>query len=530
MFTDLNNNVISFFNKYNLEDITKKNVKSYFKNINEQNNYGGILHACVHNKFDEKKVLKLVEFLMEFGIDVNMRGKLTGYTFIHLALYGYTDNNKDYSYSTDFILKLIRLAKKYNFNVNMVDNDKDTLIHTAIASEIYTGKIEPIIDELGIDFKIDSKDNNGNDIYQALLKYKEEAKRINNQSWLSKLEDEEEIIKSRVGIITDLKSRDEEPKQQKKQIHVLNSESDIDVLKRRIEEIIRPKGKFFYLNNPEKIPENLKLSDCSKKAKKLVSELTVFYNMLDEDTDIEVSILTLKNSDFGLRNINKIDELKQCEKILKDKYGLTIPTDICNKLIRKIACILSNDIDDLSKESETNNKSIPVKEELDKTIKTEDDSLENIEKSIINSKNLNDLLEIKKEISSSYNKMITDELIKIINENEEKYLIEIDSINDLNNLINIINNWLSKKEEIIENNLDDLSINELKQLKEEKCNYLKQLREQVLNSVTLQIKNIINSTDSLIENNVLDKETINECISKIIDKKPKTKTNRRGRK
>ena len=126
--TDINKRVNEFFKKYQLNEITPENVKKHFKNIKETNNYGGLLHAAVQNKFEENKVVKFIEVLLECGVDANLKGKDTGYSFIHLALYGYTDNEKDYSYTTEFILKLISIAKNYNFDVNIKDNDGDSII------------------------------------------------------------------------------------------------------------------------------------------------------------------------------------------------------------------------------------------------------------------------------------------------------------------------------------------------------------------------------------------------------------------
>ena len=123
METDINIKVNNFFKKNGLNVITKENIKKYFKNINATNRYGGLLHAPVQNKFPEDKTLKFIDTLLQCGVDVNLKGASTGYSFIHLALYGYTKNGEDYSYSTEFIINLITLAKKYHFDVNIKDND-----------------------------------------------------------------------------------------------------------------------------------------------------------------------------------------------------------------------------------------------------------------------------------------------------------------------------------------------------------------------------------------------------------------------
>ena len=107
METEINTKVINFLKEHKLDEITSENIKEYFNNINKTNQYGGLLHAAVQNKFPEDKTLKFIDTLLQSGVDVNLKGESTGYSFIHLALYGYTENEEDYSYSTEFIIKLI---------------------------------------------------------------------------------------------------------------------------------------------------------------------------------------------------------------------------------------------------------------------------------------------------------------------------------------------------------------------------------------------------------------------------------------
>lgn len=188
--TKLNENVDKLFKNIG-NDITIDNIRKYVS-IDSTNDYGNILHALVNSKYPEEKMFSIMRVLLDNGVKVNYKGKITGYSFIHLALYGYTDNNKDYSYSTDFIVKLINLAKEYDFDVNIKDNDGDSLIHTALASEVYTGDIIPLIDALGKDYNIFSLDKSHHNIYEALLSYKKEAR--SNKSWLNHLTKEEKNI------------------------------------------------------------------------------------------------------------------------------------------------------------------------------------------------------------------------------------------------------------------------------------------------------------------------------------------------
>ena len=167
----------------------------------DTNEYGNLLHAAIENKFEEEKVLKFIELILKLGYNVNYKGTFTGYNFIQLALYGYTDqiNNNYYSYSTDFIVKLINIAKQYNLDVNTKDADGDSIIHTAIASEIYQGEIVPILNALGPNFDIECKDNNGNDLLKAFDLYQKEAEIISKDGfWCKRLKKEGQIFKNEI--------------------------------------------------------------------------------------------------------------------------------------------------------------------------------------------------------------------------------------------------------------------------------------------------------------------------------------------
>ena len=198
---NLQEKIESFFKRLSLEEMNTLNISYYLfeiynKNKNSyDNDYGNLLHEVINHKYNKEKVLKFIDALLDGGYDVNYQGKKTGYTFIHLALYGYTSDNEEYSYSTEFIVKLINLAKKYNFNVNLKDNDGDTIIHTALASEVYSGKVIPLLKALGNDFDISAVDGNNNSIQDALDSYIKEAKNT-NETWYNRLiSEKEEIIK-----------------------------------------------------------------------------------------------------------------------------------------------------------------------------------------------------------------------------------------------------------------------------------------------------------------------------------------------
>ncbi len=155
--TKLNDEIDNFFSKYKNQSITK-DIVSKSLNIKAVNEYGSILHAIVNYEYPQKSVLELIEILLDLGVDPNYKAKLTGYTFIHLMFYGYTNSEgEDISYSEDFILKVLKLATSHGFDANSVDNDKDTIVMAAIASEVYTGSIEGILNALNGKYKVDEK-------------------------------------------------------------------------------------------------------------------------------------------------------------------------------------------------------------------------------------------------------------------------------------------------------------------------------------------------------------------------------------
>ena len=235
MQTKLNTEVQNFF-KLPIESITVEEIKKLYSK-GDTNEYGNLLHAAIENKFEEEKVLKFIELILKLGYNVNYKGTFTGYNFIQLALYGYTDqiNNNYYSYSTDFIVKLINIAKQYNLDVNTKDADGDSIIHTAIASEIYQGEIVPILNALGPNFDIECKDNNGNDLLKAFDLYQKEAEIISKDGfWCKRLKKEGQIFKNEIEKIRSKntpkkeiqKTQENKPKEeiQKPQENILKKE------------------------------------------------------------------------------------------------------------------------------------------------------------------------------------------------------------------------------------------------------------------------------------------------------------------
>ena len=186
----LNEKVDAYFKsieKVDVEKITVPMIKKYL-NVRDTNDYGGVAHAIVNYEYDEDKILKTIELLFGMGLDSNYRAKRTGYTFIHLALYGFTNaKGEDESYSTNFMVSLIEMAKKNGFDVNIKDDDDDTIVHTALASEVYMGEVLPIIKVLLPNFNLKNTDSSGRDIQSAYDYYLSLATKEKNTGWKNRL-------------------------------------------------------------------------------------------------------------------------------------------------------------------------------------------------------------------------------------------------------------------------------------------------------------------------------------------------------
>lgn len=411
--TDINIKVNNFFKEHKLDEITSENIKKYFKDINATNEYGGLLHAAVQNKFPEDKTLKFIDTLLQCGIDVNLKGRSTGYSFIHLALYGYTENEEDYSYSTEFIIKLISLAKKYNFDVNIKDNDGDSLIHTALASEIYTGDTAALIDILGDEYDILCKDNNGNNIYEALIAYKKEAEQDKNKIWYDRLSKEEEIIKSYIE-----NKLYEELNNLKTSIETLMPNITIEYLLEYYTEVLNNKKKLAtYLENKDiNIKDKSSIELLANKLDSLLKEIINNYlNVIVENKD-------RKNIDrLGkvLKEFSYEEELQLLKIISESSKEQEVTLNGLNSLKEKIELIANEDIK-IKLLEELNNKEILFIEKIE-SIKEKISLINNI-------KGMN-----------------------IIKENEEE--IEIfDELDYANITIDEINILIIKLDELIEKN------------------------------------------------------------------------------
>lgn len=483
--TDINIKVINFFKKYKLDDITSENIKDYFNDINETNQYGGLLHAAVQNKFPEDKTLKFIDTLLQCGVDVNLKGASTGYSFIHLALYGYTKNGEDYSYSTEFIVKLISLAKKYNFDVNIKDNDGDSIIHTALASEIYTGDTAVLIDALGDEYDLRCKDNNENNIYESLIAYKIEAEQDKNKIWYDRLSKEEKIIKSYI-------------------------EKNNEVAK---EEVQTPE---------ENLVQEETFNYLKTNIEALLPNITIEYLLEDYMT-----VLNYKNmltTYLNKQNLN-IKE-KSSTRLLANKLDLLLKEIINNYLNIIIESQDRKNVERLKKiliEFGYEDELQLLDEIISESAKEQEITLNDINEC----KTLNDLNSLKEKIEMITKEDIKLNLLEELNKKEILFVEQIESIKDKINLINSLKNMSiikdSKEQETdIFDELDypNITINELTNLKAKLSELIEKTKSTFFKIIDSKIDELLNLVSSGTESGLLSDEEIWEFIdSKLNDKK-----------
>lgn len=160
----LNKNNIRVLLSKMTDDINSnlKKIKSTFGSIDytDEDNQS-ILHILVDDKYDETKCFLAIKSLLRVGISPNLEADYN-YNFIQTALYA--------GYSEDFILKIINEALKYGLNINHVDSDKDTIMHTAIYSDDYLGEVEKIYDLLCANgFNSSLIDHDGRNLVEAMI-------------------------------------------------------------------------------------------------------------------------------------------------------------------------------------------------------------------------------------------------------------------------------------------------------------------------------------------------------------------------
>ena len=529
MKTNINEKMSNFFKEHKLDEITKENIKKYFNDINKINEYGGLLHAAVQNKFPEDKVLKFIDILLQCGVDVNLKGKSTGYSFIHLALYGYTENGEDYSYSTEFINKLISLAKKYNFNVNIKDNDGDSIIHTALASEVYTGDTAVLIDALGDKYDLQCEDNNGNNIYEALIGYKQEASQTKNKIWYDRLSQEREKIKSYIEknneTVKENIQTTEETIEDTKEIQTIEEdiedEDQILIVDLEEEKIQKEESKENQLNNIIK-QENIDyetINQLKTRIEAMLLNITIEFLLLNYATilnDKNKLNTYLENNDLSIREKSSII-------LLSNKLDLLLKETINNYIIEnqtienvdrlKAMLIAFNYEDELQLLNEI------IKES------SEEISIDDINEC----KTLRDMNSLKAEIENIQNEDIKKTLLKELNKKEILFIEQIESIKLKINVINSVNGMnIIKEDKKIEifDELDyaNLTVDEINGLESKLIELIekdKNIFWETINNKIVELLNLV--SDGEKSGLLTDEEIWNFINSKLNESKKQDK-------
>ena len=155
-----------------------KNTFGSLKYTDEDNQ--SILHILVDNKYDEDKCFLAIKSLLQIGLSPNLKADYN-YNFIQTALYA--------GYSEAFILNIITESLKYNLNINHVDDDKDTIMHTAIYSDDYLGEVEKIYDLLCANgFNSSLKDQDSRNLLEAMI-FQKQYSREQIESFKKKFEE-----------------------------------------------------------------------------------------------------------------------------------------------------------------------------------------------------------------------------------------------------------------------------------------------------------------------------------------------------
>ena len=158
-----------------------KKIKSAFGSLEYTDDENqSILHILVDDKYDEEKCFLAIKSLLQIGLSPNLESDYN-YNFIQTALYA--------GYSEKFILNIINEALKYNLNINHVDSDKDTIMHTAIYSDDYSGEVESIYDLISSNgFNSSLRDHEGRTLLEAMI-FQKQYSQLQIDSFKKKFEE-----------------------------------------------------------------------------------------------------------------------------------------------------------------------------------------------------------------------------------------------------------------------------------------------------------------------------------------------------
>jgi len=327
-----------------LEDITEESVRSAFK-ITEKNTNLDLYasHLLLTKKRDNEDIIyKMLEIFFANGLNPNLKG-FAEYNFLHIALYG-GDNEKGETlpYPLSLFEKIIPLAKKYGLNVNCKDEDGDTLIHTAIYSEGYFDKIEPLIRLLGPNFNITAKNKKGETIIDALNESIKEAKSTKNDAWYKQLKEEKDLL------ISIMKASSNPmfhiPEYTKEPISVSNY-LDPECYKKDILEKINALMPTFEAKEKEKLTMELTSKKC-----KAFKESVTNSGLTDEEKEEFLSKIKHHEAEIQealkseieriIQSLSIDSQLEECEKIDVSIDHSYLPQEMIEPLKSEIAVLM----------------------------------------------------------------------------------------------------------------------------------------------------------------------------------------------
>ena len=357
MFEEIKEQLKALF-ELPIKEITYEEInyrlRSY-KGIKYCDDYGNLLHAVVRNKYDEEKTFKFIEELLSHGYDVNYKNKSHNHNFIQWAFYGYTENDEQYSHSTEFIVKLINIAKKYGLDVNAKDSYGSNIIHMALNRSTYEGQVFPLLDALGEDFDFECKDGYGRSLLEIIDENKKYAREDNDEVWFNRCVEEEKEFKKRIlgkGNASDDKTKNSS-------LTTSKVETDINTFE-------TTKNLDNYADTDETvkdvISEEKEISDNDECERKQLEEINKTKNpslpISKEETEIN-TLETAKNLD------NYIDTDETVKDVISEKKEISGDDKCERKQVEKVNKTIKSSTDSKKEPIETQQLIIKEKPNID---------------------------------------------------------------------------------------------------------------------------------------------------------------------
>ncbi len=358
MFEEIKEKLTTLF-KLPIKEITYEEInyklRSY-EGIKYCDDYGNLLHAVVSDKYDEEKTFKFIEELLSHGYDVNYKNKSHNHNFIQWAFYGYTENDEQYSHSTEFIVKLINIAKKYGLDVNAKDSYGSNIIHMALNRSTYEGQVFPLLDALGEDFDFECKDGYGRSLLEIIDENKKYAREDNDEVWFNRCVEEEKEFKKRIlgkGNASDDKTK--------------NSSLTTSKIETEINTLETTKNLDNYADTDETVKdviseEEKEISEGDECERKQVEEINKTKNpslpISKEETEIN-TLETTKNLD------NYIDTDETVKDVISEKKEISGDDKCERKQVEKVNKTIKSSTDSKKEPIETQQLIIEEKPNID---------------------------------------------------------------------------------------------------------------------------------------------------------------------